>query len=468
MNGRWVLAAAFALSVGVVACGGGGGGGNPNPPTPVPGTPTPVSSPTPTPTPTPSATSGAGNGALSGSCQPNFNGTIPAPGTGQYKFTGTLAQNTVYTYPVTTSPTTAPTQSPVSSSAQVTSIFGIGSATDPSGHGGLDLHVDEYDVYPLQTTTSGSDAWSSVSGSNQLLDATQMIAPDASSSPTSSTVQTFLTPPVIGSTSATFGQSNSNAGTLAQNLCYGLAYTRTIAAGGSYSESGTSQNGAGSASGTISIRENSDASGSITGPNPSGFAPKTFSAPSGTTITLTIQNGTTPAPTIPITLWFATPPVFYAENNSNTTSGVTEPGACPGGATEKIERVVTQLDTIMGYTETTTYDTYETASNGANCVVLSDTLKNYYDWSGDIYLGNRFATLGPGSPLSTTVTTEILGLASGQSGVVPFDTSRSRPISSAAIGAAASAHFDAILAATRARVLAHALRLRTTNLAGGI
>ncbi|MHB8462197.1 MAG: hypothetical protein ACYDA1_06095 [Vulcanimicrobiaceae bacterium] len=467
MNGRWVLAAAFALSVGVVACGGGGGNSNPNPPTP--GTPTPVSSATPvstpTPTPTPAASSSPG-APLIGSCQPSFSGAIPTPDATHFGFTGVLTQNTVYNYPVISSPTSLPPPPPVNTSANVTSLFSVGTAADPSNRGGTDLHVDEYDVTPLQTTTVGSDAWSSTAGGSTGLNATQMIAPDNSTSPTSSTVEIFTTSPVIGSSTSPFGTTNSNAGTLTQTLCYGLTYTRTITASG-YTETGTSQNGAGGASGTISISEASDGSGSIVGPNPSGFAPKSFSAPNGTSITLTINPGTKNQTTTPITQWYPTTPSFYSENNSNTTTGVTLPSGCTGTAVAKIERVVTQLDTIMGYTEVTTYDTYETATNGANCVAFIDTLNNYYDWSGDILLANRFASNGASTPLSTTTTKETLAVASGQ-GKVPFDALRGgNRVSALAVGAAASAHFDAIIAATRARVFAHALRLPTYTSAGG-
>ena len=459
MNGRWVLAAAFALSVGVVACGGGGGGGgNPNPPTP--GTPTPVSSPTPTPTPTPVAT--ATPPVVQATCNP----APAAPSAlGNYEFTGTLKQQATYFYPATVSPTTSPTAPPTCVVESVAAVFSSGTAADPSGKGGSDLHENELDASLLSTTSVGSDAWS-LAGVQTTLTATQVVSPNTGT-PTSTTVQEFTTPPVIGQTSlGTFGTSNSDAGTLNQTTSYGLTYARTINADGSYSESGTSQAGNGTAGGTISIAEASNGSGSITGPNPSGFAPKTFSAPVAGQITLTVNPGpNSSSKQIPV--WWSVL-TFYSENNSISVV-TSEPSPCTGTAAFKAERVVTQLDTIMGYTETTTYDTYDTQSgNGADCVAYSDTINNYYDWSGDILLANRFSSNGAANPLSTFVTTETLSLVPGQPGNRPFDASRGGRVSAASIGAAAAAHFNAIVAQTRARVLAHALRLRTTNLAGGI
>ncbi len=465
MNGRWVLAAAFALSVGVVACGGGGGGGNPNPPVPAPGTPTPVSSATPTPTASPTPIATATPPVVQATCNPApAVPAIPTP-SGNYEFTGTLKQQATYFYPATVTPTTSPTAPPTCVVESVAAVFAGTSAVDPSGKGGSNLHENELDASPLSTTSVGSDVWT-LGGAQTTLTATQVVSPN-NGSPTSTTLQEFTTPPVIGQASlGTFGTGNSDAGTLNQSTSYGLSYSRTINADGSYSESGTTQTGTGGSGGTIFISEAANGSGTITGPANGGFAPKTFSAPSAGKITLTVNPGANQTTKL-IPVWWTTL-TLYSENNS-ITAVTSEPSPCTGTAAYKAERIVTQIDTIMGYTETTTYDTYDTQSgNGADCVAYSDTINNYYDWSGDIFLANRFSSNGAAYPLSTFVTTETLALAPGQAGNRPFDASRGRRVSAASVSAAAAAHFTAIVAQTRARILAHALRLHTTNSVGGI
>ena len=461
MNGRWLVAAAFVLSVGAVACGGGGGGGGGY-------TPPSGGGATPTAAPPTAAPPTAPPPPVAATCNTAPTAPVATPNANQFTFTGTLTQKVTYNYPATVTPTTSPIEPPTCTVISVTALFSSGLAPDPSGNGGSDLNDNELDASALQTVNISSDAWSSVSGSNTVLDATQVLSPVIAT--TSTTIQKFTTPPVIGqAATGTFGATNSDAGTLTQNTNYGLAYTRTIGSAGAYSESGTAQNGAGATTGTIAILEATNGSGSITGPNPSGFAPKTFSAPTGGIITLTINPGPTQSvKSIPV--WFTTPPAFYAENNS-ITAVTAEPSPCTGVSSYKVERVVTQLDAIMGYSETTTYDTYDTvAGNGADCVAFSDTLNSYYDWSGDIFLANRFSTTGPNNPLAVTTTIEVLALRAG-TGKVPFATHRALTAGASGLGsalsAAAAAHFDAILAQTRQRVLAHALHIRT-NTSGGL
>lgn len=385
-----------------------------------------------------------------------------SPGT-TFTYTGQFAQKTVYAYP-----SQAPgggSEPPSSLKYSVTQTVANGTLPNPfgaTGSGTSDVRTAETDASSLMTTNSVTDAWLQTSSSAITLLGSVVSQPASAGGQSTLTTTQFTTPPTIDSLpeiNGSFGAANSDAGSLAQIFGDGSSYTRTVAAGGSYTEAGTTLTGT-LGNGTISIVENTNGSGTITGPSGGGFAPKSFSTPSGTPPVITIAYVVpSPAPTFLVPFWWpSTTPSFYSEAGTIVT-GVVPPPPCAGNA-NKVARIVTQLDTIIGYTETTEYDTYDTP-NGPTCLVMSDTLNSYYDWSGDAFIPNRFSSNGAANPLSTTTTTQTLAL-SPNPGIAPFmrRSSLTAPIPAAfAAGAAAAAQarFEAQLNIVRARVLKAAL-----------
>ncbi len=204
----------------------------------------------------------------------------------------------------------------------------------------------------------------------------------------------------------------------------GTASTRTYAADGTYTETTTSDAGLVNATTT----ENADGSGSLVtnGSYLTGLVNSlTFSAPASNQVTVTVNFVQSPAPqpaitprTYTATAWYGTAkPVLFSQN-STVTTGVTYPANCIvpsvyGTSGNEVVQTTNRLDTIFGYTDSQTQTTYTNAQFGPVCVVLSDVLTNYYDYQDDFATPDAVRLHFPGTPLSTSTTSQMLTLQAG-------------------------------------------------------
>ena len=427
LNIRLFALAAVVMSAGLVACGGGGG--------PISTPPAPVSTATPSQTPTP-----------------------PLPSS-SFKYSGSLAQSDVYTYPVS-SPFPSST-----SSATVSQTVSIGSSPITVGGSAVasDVHSVENDVTALQTTTTTSDGW--IGFPTETTPAAlyeYALFTNDGGSPSASSVNTSFTSPqqvdVIPEAAATW--TNSPTAIVTEKDADGTSDTRTIAANGTYVDAQTDPFNL-----NLVITTNADGSGSYTGTLLQAFGITGFfmSAPANGTINVTVHApapspspGQTPGPAVvtPIAspaAWFGT--TFKPYNESDTeTAGVTYPGLCAvpakfGTSGNHIAQVIDTTDPVLGYTEHKTMDEY-TGSAGPVCVVLSDTQKYYYDYLNDTSGAiSSFANfVGGPTPLHTYALNETVSLQSASGG--------GQSVFGARIAAVRS-HFESVLQRRReARITA--------------
>ena len=409
------LFALWALvALGLAACGGGSSSPTPHP--------TPSGVPTPTPSPVPSAVSVPN--------RPLNNGDA-------FSYAGTTAQSFVYQ---------GASPSPAASSlASVTQTVAVSAPSSFNGVSALyDFHTNETDTTPLQTTTIATDTYyaSLTSGaSSNLVDygysstdnfgETLLVQYGASGAPVPIVIDEL--PEVPGA-----NWSNTAAETLNETSPGNQTSVRNVNADGSYTATTTYASGSlftpPPAPVTATIVENSNGSGSYSlpligppnsiitvgtpGPGPSPQIPVTLSVPDA-------------APTtIPVPVWYPTPLVLYNETDTNT-GAQNLPGACNVPATygltgNGVVQTIKSVDAILGTTETLQQTTYVVPTYGAACVVLSDQLVDYYDYSGQ---GPALIVVS-GTPLETTTITTTLGLTSA----TVSSAARTRATSTAAAG----------------------------------
>jgi hypothetical protein len=393
---------ACACAAALAACGGGAG------------TPPVVTTPAtaaPTAAPTSAAIAYVGTKTVNYSYGFDFSFPAPAPGT------------------------TAP---PSSQSFTVTASVTPGASPfpGPSTAGLVDEHIAESDNSTLSTSTFSTDAWETTSSTQTLLFGETQQEPSSDVSPVTTTI--FGTPQILAQTSpATW----TNVPTAAINYTYsdGTTGARTVAADGTYLDSETLLGGAG---GQAVLTENSDASGSITGPYFGGglIASITLSAPvpapgaspnvtfSENFTTLAQQEGLPPSESLVVPAFYAAPPVFYTEADSVAT-GVTLPPSCTpnayGTTGVAVERAITQLDTVIGDLETTQLNTYEV--NGLPVCLTTTDITNYaYDEQSNTPFLFDLGSLG--TEVVTTNESLILNpgvLPTASAGVVAAERSRS-------------------------------------------
>lgn len=358
-----------------------------------------VSQPTPGPTPPPASEA-----------------QRPAGIGDQFAFTGSSTQSDVYYYPQ---------PSPLPSTSVTTGVqqqITVTSTPDPFAALGLDFHTVETDTQPLVTSTLTSDSWygdvTAPAGENFVLYGWRSADSNA---PTPDTFQYFYnTPQVLDELPETSGAawSNNPAVTIQEIDADGTTADRTYKSDGSYVETQRQPLGT-----SATITENSDGSGSYAGNYlfSGQVASITFSAPSpqpsaSPAITVSINFPTPPPPapgaspsptTAPIVLtvpqWYQTPPQLYTESDTVTT-GVTFPSAClgsSGGPTSGnvVTQTINRLDTILGYTEQTTTNTYVAPAVGPVCVTMTDVQNTYYD-----YLGDQLSSIALSNTIQHTTT----------------------------------------------------------------
>ena len=358
-----------------------------------------------------------------------------------FKYAGSLAQ--VF---IANSPNPQPTGTLNASVVQTTTI-GAPTNFNNAITGGVgpvaDFHTVETDSYPtfaLSTTTDSYLQFPVTGGGNLVL---------VGSSSTDSNGNTITTSngngngiiDVLPETTGSFGPNTATA-QVNENDADGQTNVRKIAADGSYTE--TTNYPAASlytpapapVQATITVK--SDGTGSYSVPYILGF----FVNPGGTNLVMTVA---TPAPVagakIPITLTYppGTPgnpgpaplirnrtsvnwypggkPTLYTETDTDAGS-TTIPASCNAATTfgttaTQIIQSIRRVDPVLGQVDTQTNTAYNVAGYGGPiCVVFSDDLKSYYDFTGQ-ESGNGLYTFNTtGLPMYETTTTETVGLSS--------------------------------------------------------
>lgn len=390
-------------------------------------------------------------------------------------FTGSKSVNYTYgfafDYPAPGPTATAP---PTTLNYNVTETVNVGASPFPTTAPSAQLtdeHVSETDEGSLATQTFTTDSWIALEASgsvyNELLYGQTQQQPTSSNLPVTTTL--YGSPQILDKLPEANG-SWTNAPTANVSYAYanGDSGVRAIASDGTYLD--TEQIGPSSGGGQAVITENGDGSGSIVAPfYGGGFIDSiTASAPSPApspmvNITFNYSSfaqtyyGYPAQQVIPDPVWYpytaGTPPTFYSETDAATT-GVTLPSGCmpnPYGAATDVRRTITMLDTMIGFIETTQFDSYNV--NGFPvCMTTNDVLNYAYDLQGNTPYTMLIGQLG----LQVVTTNETLVI-------------QNTPASSSATAAAARAAQAGSMRAAVVALQAHELssfaaqRARRTN-----
>lgn len=356
-------------------------------------------------------------------------GATPAPA----QYSGTKTVNYTYGfdfgYPTPQPGATAP---PTTLSYNVTDSVTLGSSPLPSGSPSaslIDEHITESDASNLATTTYSTDEWASIGSANGSevvsVYGTQAQEPSSSSLPNYTTL--YTAPQIVDEYPDTNGASwtNNPASTESYSFADGDNGVRTTAANGTYLD--TEQIFGQYGGQPAIITENSDASGSITGPYFGGglIQSLTFSAPASDSVTFTenftafaqTNYGLPASETLADPVWWSTPPTnsppaFYTETDAVTT-GTAIPQACGttfGSTGNELTRTVTTFDTVVGFEDTTVMNSYDVGGVPV-CLNTVDTLNYAYDTQGNTPYLIDLGSLG----LEIVTTTETLTLSNGAS-----------------------------------------------------
>lgn len=417
----------------VSACGGGGGGSTPA----VPSTPAALSTPTPAPNPT-----------ASGSA---------------FTYAGTLSQTV--TLNGTPAPAPGPTSTPwvTTTSQTVTQNVSVSTGATFGGTSGLtDFTTQETDAGQLQTTSVKSDTYLSFASNTSRVNGEDVS--EAGISSTDSNGVALKSVPAAGNGVVeqmpyTLGMQwmNTAARTDTENDPGGETNVSTYAADGSYNATYAYPEGRSSM-----LQVLSDGSGTYQIPLFGGFfLPSTLivAAPSGGQIQVAIETeGQYPqAAAFTVPVWYPqTPPVLASDTFVDEGSS-TAPSSCGMNATyqsasaEKIVETKMRLDPLLGELETDNITQYASSSYGLLCEVVSDDLKNYYDFSGQA--GAIFAFGSPGAPMSETTVSETLALQSMHSATASAVHRGPQTMSQAILPRPSLARVRMIIAAAHAHLL---------------
>jgi hypothetical protein len=456
----FIALSSLCFLVAMTGCGGGGSGSSYVPPAGT-GTKTGTSSQTSaTATPSP---------------YPQTNGAT-------YVYAGTLTQ-TFVSYPEVVAPGTP---SPEPTSVTVTDVTQqITIETNQAFNGGsglTDYHDAETDALAsgLKTTTSTTDTYETIAqsgSSSELLDYGSQYADESGD-----TMTTQWQPQRVEDElpEATGTKWSNGAGASIQEAIAGdssgspVTVQRTIANIGTYTEDTTYPQGyeAVGYTGVGTIQENSDGSGSyawVTEGEPitieySAPVPQPTGSPQITVAefpNLLPPPDETPSESFELGAWYGVSPAFYNESDVDLGS-IAVPASCSLSSSlpqtaQAIQETTNTLDTVIGYTETTTQTTYVAAGYGPVCTVLSDQQQLYYDFNGDQAFA--FATL---TPLEITTTAETLALQPGSSTSV---SARSR-VATSSLAPALRAHFERAVEQVRRRNVQTIARLLATHTFG--
>jgi hypothetical protein len=378
------------------ACGGGGTS-----------TPAVIATATPVPTATPA---------------PN-----PTAAGDTFAYSGTLTQTfTVYGTPA---PAPSPSASPeptatpwISTSSQtVTQNVTISNGQSYGGQNGLtEFATQETDAGQLKTTTVASQAYFSFAQNTTRANGVDVT--EIGTSSTDSNGASFQS--VLGSGNGIVQMlpavpgaqwSNSAARSDSEKDPGGETIAATYAADGSYQELLTFPEG-----GTAAVQANADGSGVYKTPlNGATTAPSTITvnAPSGGQIQLAYEIfglGLPASGAFTIPVWYPQTPPVLASDAFIDEGPATLPSSCNAGSAytsanvEKIVETKSRLDTVAGEYESDKTVQYTSSSYGLLCVVVTDDVKTYYDYSGQSLGALAFGE----DPLREAAASETLALQS--------------------------------------------------------
>ncbi|HUA08920.1 MAG TPA: hypothetical protein VMA98_06565 [Candidatus Acidoferrales bacterium] len=369
-------------------------------------------------------------------------------------YSGTKSVNWVYGFAFGCTCTALPetTAPPATIDYTVASTVTTGSSPYPSGSvNALDVHTVENDSSNLATTTLTTDSWMGAAQSggvyDELLYGSTQQEPSSADEPVITT--TYVTPEILDeipeANNATW--TNSPAQTIDYSYSTGESGVRTYAADGSYTD--TESILSGGAGGNVVTTVNADGSGSITFPTPppgvlssptpypyyagAYVAGLTVAAPSGGNIAMNFNYtayaqsccGYPATAALSDPTWYPTPVALYTESDAIAT-GVTFPSGCGtanGTSGNEVTRSISQLDTVIGFIETTTFNTY-TANGYPVCIVSNDVVNYAYDWQNNQPYTFYYGSLGT----EVQTTSETIALQSGSSQGASLASSRGSTI----------------------------------------
>ncbi len=449
MKSRLLSMGLAVVSAALVACGGGGGGGGNPPPTLPPSAP-PTATPSPKPTNNPYGCVGQ-TPFTNSAARRSMAAPRPIAAGDQFTYSGSLQQ----TYSAS-APCPQPT---ATTSATITMKVTDAATTAPNGGGSAtDSTSVETDAFPTQSTTTTTSDVLQIAGSKLLLYST------SSNDGTGNSIQTSYGSAQeiddLGSSSPPW--TFNPAATISESLSDGTAIARTLASDGSYTDTETYADGS-----TATIAVNGAANGKpLDGSGVYSFVGDTFSyaAPAAGTITLTITSPGAANKTRTFPAWFTVP-----SSGGYVTDSFTDAGSAPfdascsvsptiGTSGDRVVETYSVLDPVLGYTETRTTTSYDVAGYGPACVTIADTLKSYYDYSGDTTRIDYQSTNGQPNSLSTIAETLSMQSATCTGGPPCAQVRRTQteqPVSPVAVAAriAAIDHYRALQRARRAEAL---------------
>lgn len=375
---------ALIFAAGLVACGGGGGGGS----------------------------------SSSGGAPPTASPTSTPPVGNQFTYTGTLTETDTYTYP-TPSPFPS-TNASATVSLSVTVTSSPAPFTTPTNDP-YDIYYSEQDAFPTETDVSTTDTWAATTSS--AIDEYGSEVTNGSGSTAETLTWVYSAPYVLDELPETNGASwtNSPEGYSTEDDPGDLTISRYVESAGNYNETQELAGGY-----NLVITENADGSGTYSGTvlDTFGLVDFTYSAPSGGKVTVSVVFASPSPPATPIPpyviatppAWYGSTPTFYSESDTDTNPA-TFPGSCNvpaayGTSGNMIKRTIDSLDTILGYTETQTYESYDNSAQSIVCIVMNDVQTYYYDYLDDTEQSYEDFAAFVGTPQQTATTSETVGLQS--------------------------------------------------------
>jgi hypothetical protein len=411
----------------LVACGGGGNSSTPG----VLPTTTPAAATTPTPNPNPAAS--GDTFTYTGSLTQTFTlyGTpTPAPPPPPPPGGGPI--------PVGPSPTPTPVSTPaatatpwVSTNSQsVTQNVSISTGQSFAGQTGLtELTTHESDVSDLETTSVTSGTYLSYANDASRangIDVTEIGTTSSDSNGVSLQTTTGSGNGIVDRLPnvANSQWSNSASRTETENDPDGQSTTTTYASDGTYQQQvnnptgqGASANMAADGSGNFSAQLGVTVVG-----NPATlFSGFTIAPPLAGVIDLgfTLRSSGQPAAgQLQLPDWYPNTFPTLASDTYADEGTTTLPSSCnvapayQSVSVEKIAETRNRLDSVFGEYETDNATQYTSPSYGLLCVVVSDDLKDYYDYSGQT--SELYGIAFNSTPLTETVVTETLALQSAK------------------------------------------------------
>ena len=414
-------------------------------------------------------------------------GVLPTPAArpatvgNTFAYGGTETNTGTYTYPSinpSISPGPASSMPPTAGTAAVTTNITVQAAPTPfftTTASVVDVHSVETDAFALRSNVTTTDAWFGTSAS-----AYSLYGSSSNDGAGDSFTTAFTAPQVVDEIPEVAGSwTNSPAATLTESDSDGTSSTRTIAAGGTYTETQTIPDGY-----ALTITTNADGSGSYGGTAFSAFHGRSafvYSAPAAGVVTVSVQptpQGASPAPS-PLVVatpaaFFSPAPALYNESDVLSTNvPFSNNAACAvptqfGASGNEVFQTIGRIDPVLGYTESETIATYSSPGIGPVCIVLFDSQSYYYNYNNDDgRITSYSAVFGNGSLKSVLTSSEVLNL-SATNAIVPTGVVRRTQSASQAGALAPStiafarASFDAQLERTR-RNQANALRTFITH-----